>query len=367
MSTDTVVGRLRALRDELGDTHVLALVRIGFGLLLGHEAWLATETFRRVGFFGNYFHQPMLPEALVTSIWLYRLILGAQWATAAAIIVGRHARPALLVAASLLLYTMLCDRLSFHHYKHTMLTFSTLLAFTPCDRHLVLGRRGDDEAAPMWAANVIKAQVSVMYLASGGSKLFDPEWRGGLQMRGMVRSFARLVEHRGMPDDWVLTLQHPVVSSWLAKGAIATELSLAIFLWWPKTRRMALWVGLLFHLTISLMTPVLLFTAEMLIIYLIFATPDRQARVLRYDPARSSLAPVIKVFDWLGRYRLELSSNTILTVVDRDGTELEGIQAAACVFATIPILFVAWPAVALLARLTRPRADDPVAIPTPES
>ena len=182
-------------------------------------------------------------------------------------------------------------------------------------------------------------------------------------MRGMVRSFARLVERRGIPEDWILTLQHPVIAGWLAKGAIATELSLAVFLWWPRSRRLALWVGLVFHLTISLMTPVLFFTAEMLVIYLIFATPDRHARVLRYDPARSSLAPTIKALDWLGRYRLELASNTTLAVVDRDGTTLEGLQAAACVFGTIPLLFIAWPAVALAARMTRPRANDATAIP----
>jgi Vitamin K-dependent gamma-carboxylase len=355
MNRDAILGRLRELRDETGDTRLLAFVRIGFGLLLGHEAWLATDVYRRVGFFGSYFHQPMLPEALVASIWLYRLILGAQWATAVAIVAGRQARGALLVAASLLLYTMLCDRLAFHHYRHTMIAFSTLLAFTPCDRHLVVGRASDDEAAPLWAANAIKVQVSVMYLASGGSKLLDPEWRGGLQMRGMVRSFSRLVERRGIPDDWIAALQHPVVSSWLAKGAIATELSLAIFLWWPPTRRLALWVGLLFHLTISLMTPVLFFTLEMLLVYLVFVTPDREARVLRSDPARPPLAAIIEAFDWLGRYRLELTNKTTLVVVDRGGVEQRGIQAAACVFGTLPVLFLAWPAVALAARIARPR------------
>jgi hypothetical protein len=367
MSADGLVRRLRELRDETGDTHVLALVRIGFGVLFANEAWIATEHFRKVGFFGSYFHQPMLPEALVASIWLYRLILGAQWASAAAIIAGRQARPALLLAASLLLYTMLCDRLWFHHYRHTMIAFGTLLAFTPCDRHLVFGRAGEDAPAPLWAMNAIRAQVSVMYLASGGSKALDPEWRGGLQMHGMISHFSRLVEHRGIPDTWLDLMEQPAISSLLAKGAIATELSVAIFLWWQPTRRLAIWVGLMFHLVISLMTPVLFFTAEMLVIYLVFATPDREARVLRYDPARLPIVPIIKMFDWLGRYELELSEGATLTVVDRDGATLHGIQAVACVFGTLPILFLAWPLVALAARIARPRVDVPLATSTAES
>ncbi len=346
---------LRALRDQEGSALLLAFVRIGFGLLLLNEAWLATQQLRGPGFFGGYFHQPMLPEWLVVSEGPYRALVFAQWALAVAIVSGRAARPALLIAAALLVYTMLCDRLWFHHYRHTMAAFSTLLALSPCDRHLVLGRADVPGNAPLWAANAMKAQVSVMYLASGGSKVFDPDWRGGLMMRGMVASFSRLVQSRGIPGEWIDALQTPAAASLLAKGAIATELSLAVALWWPPTRRLALWVGVLFHLSISLMTPVQLFTAEMLCVYLVFVTPDRAARVLRHDPVRDHFAGIVESLDWLGRYRLEPAKGSPLTIVDRDGTELRGTQAAACIFGTLPALFLAWPLVAIIARVTRPR------------
>jgi uncharacterized membrane protein YphA (DoxX/SURF4 family) len=346
---------LRGLRDAEGDTVLLSLVRIGFGLLLVNEAWLATQQLQGPGFFGGYFHQPILPEWLVVSEGPYRAIVVAQWVAGIAIVSGRAARPALLVAASLLVYTMLCDRLWFHHYRHTMAAFSALLSFAPCDRHLVLGRAARSGVAPLWAAHAMKAQVSLMYLASGGSKLFDPDWRGGLMMRGMVASFARLVRTRGIPSEWIVALQTPVGASLLAKGAIATELSLAIALWWPVTRRLALWVGVLFHLSISLMTPVQLFTAEMLCVYLVFVTPDRGARVVRHDPRRDHVAGIVEAFDWLGRFRLESEKGATFTVVDRGGTELRGTQAAAVIFGAVPVLFLAWPFVALVALATRPR------------
>jgi hypothetical protein len=349
-----------SLRDQQGDTYALALVRIGFGLLLLNEAWLATQQVRFHGFFGGYFHQPMIPEGLVVSEGGYQVVVALQWAAAVAILAGRWARPALLLAAGLLLYAMLCDRLWFHHYRHTMLTFSTLLAFAPCDRALVLGREADEAPAPLWAASAMKAQVSLMYLSSGGSKLFDPDWRGGLMMRGMVANFARLVQSRGVPADWVAALQTPLGASILAKGAIATELSLAVLLWWPRTRRLALWVGLFFHLYISLMTPVQLFTAEMLCVYLLFATPDRSARTIRFDPARDHPIGLVESLDWLRRYRFEPSEGAELVVADRGGAELRGVQAAACIFGTIPLLFPLWPLLASLAWLAR-RGQSPSA------
>jgi hypothetical protein len=346
---------LVGLRDREGDTYLLAIVRIGFGLLLLNEAWLATQQLRGAGFFGSYFHQPMLPEWLVVSERPYEALVAAQWVAAIAVVSGRWARPALLLAAGLLLYAMLCDRLWFHHYRHTMLAFSTLLAFSPCDRELVLGRApaADQPAgagpAALWAANAMKAQVSLMYLSSGGSKLFDPDWRGGLMMRGMVANFARLVRSRGVPGDWVAVLQTPLGASLLAKGAIATEISLAIFLWWPKTRRLALWVGVLFHLSISLMTPVQLFTAEMLCVYLLFVTPDRAARSIRFDPERHHAVGLLESLDWLRRFRFEPEPGAELTIVDRGGAELKGPQAAACLFGTIPALLLGWPVVAISA------------------
>ena len=181
------------LRDEEGDAYLLGMTRIGFGLLLLNEAWLATKQLQGQGYFAEYFHQPFVPESLVPSESVYQAILVAQWVAAVLVLAGRAARPALLVGAALLVYTMLCDRLWFHHYRHTMAAFATLLAFTPCDRYLALGRPPDTSPGDRSGAqNAMKAQVSVMYLASAGSKLFDADWRAGLMMRGMITGLARL-------------------------------------------------------------------------------------------------------------------------------------------------------------------------------
>jgi hypothetical protein len=342
---EAVLGRLRALRDQTGDTFLLAVARVGFGLLLLNEAWLAMQQLRGAGYFGGYFHQPFLPEALVPSEGVYEVVLGAQFVAALLVVAGRAARPALLVAAGLLVYTMLCDRLWFHHYRHTMAAFSTLLAFAPCDRHLVLGLAPREGARPLWAQNAMKAQVSVMYLASGGSKLLDPDWRGGRMMLGMVAGFARTMRHEHVPEGLVAAMQTPLGGSLMAKGAIGTELALAFLLWWPQSRKLAIWIGLVFHLLISQLTPVRLFTIEMLLVYLLFATPDAGARVVRYDPKRHLFVHVIESLDWLRRFKLVAGAGSFV-VVDRDGQEQRGLRALATVVGALPVLFVAWPLVA---------------------
>ncbi|HEY6461581.1 MAG TPA: HTTM domain-containing protein [Polyangiaceae bacterium] len=353
MPRESLGERLRRLRDQTGDTYVLGLVRVGFGLLLLNEAWLATQQLRVAGYFGGYFHQPFVPEALVPSEGLYQAVLVAQWTAALLVVAGRGARPALLASAALLVSTMVWDRLWFHHYRHTMAAFCTLLAFTPCDRHFVAGKAPDERPGPLWARNAILAQISVMYLASGGSKLFDPEWRAGRMMHGMVRGFARVMQERGVPGSLVDAMQSPLGASVLAKGAITTELALAFLLWWPRTRKLAVWLGLVFHLAISQLTPVRLFTIEMLLVYLLWTTPDVRARTVRYDPKRPGLAQVIESLDWLRRFALVPAAGSPFVVVARDGQEKRGLRAAAEVIGALPALFFAWPLVALLARARR--------------
>ncbi|HEY8089383.1 MAG TPA: HTTM domain-containing protein [Polyangiaceae bacterium] len=332
-----------------GDTYLLGSVRVGFGLLFLNEAWLATEHFRGAGYFGHYFHQPFVPEALVPSETAYQVVLATQWIAAALVVAGRWARPSLLVSAGLLVASMLWDRLWFHHYRHTMAAFATLLAFASCDRHFVLGREGDETPGPMWARTAILAQISVMYVASGGSKLLDPGWRGGAMMRGMVRSVGSLLQARGFPASLVDAMQSPLGAGLLAKGAIATELGLAFCLWWSPARRLAVWVGLAFHVLISQLTPVRLFTLEMLLVYLLWATPDVAARVVRYDPERHSLVRLLPSLDWLRRYRLVPENGAALTVVDRGGEAKHGLPAVAVVCGTLPLLFPLWPLVAAAA------------------
>jgi len=210
-----------------------------------------------------------------------------------------------------------------------------------------------EPSGPVWAQSALRAQVSLKYFASAGSKLFDPKWRGGQMMQGMVKALARTMREHDVPASLIAAALTPLGASVLAKGAIATELSVACLLWWPRTRRLALWVGVGFHLIISQITPVRLFTIETLLVYLCFATPDAWARVVRYDPARHWLAPQIESLDWLHRFKLVSETGTALVVADRDRTEKRGLAALAVIAGALPLLFPLWLLVAALATVGR--------------
>jgi hypothetical protein len=89
-----------------------------------------------------------------------------------------------------------------------------------------------------------------------------------------------------------------------------------------------------------------LFTIEMLLVYLLFATPDAEARAVRYDPARHKLVGIIESLDWLRRFAFEKKKGAAFVVVDRGGAEKRGLGAATTVVGALPALFVLWPLVA---------------------
>jgi len=260
---------LRRWRDEEGDVSVLGLARVAFGLLLLANAVRALRELGR-GYFGEAFHWPLLPEALVPSRSHYASIVAAQLLLALLVVAGRwRAREALLASALLGAYVLLCDRLQFHHNRWALFCQCLLLSFAPCDRSFRFGPRLPC-VGPLWAARLVGLQLSIIYVASGGSKLLDPDWRSGLVMLERFHLYASQAIAAGVPASIMETLARPAMASVLAKGAIATELFLAIGLWPARTRLFALCLGTAFHLVIEATSRVESFTWLVLASYLVF-------------------------------------------------------------------------------------------------
>ncbi len=353
--------RFFAWQREVGETHALGVTRLAFGLLLFAQSLGAAETLAKQGYFGDSFHLPFLPEAWVASRALYTGIVATELLAAALVTVGYLARPALVVCASLGLYTILCDRLQYHHNRYALLCYAALLALTPCDHALSLGpergRRGE-----LWGMRLAALQVSIIYLASGGSKLLDDDWRGGLVLGDRFVRYGGMAIAKGVPEALVELSTRPWVASALAKAAIATELALAFALWGRRTRIVALYWGLLFHLTIQVTSNVELFTWTTLASYGLFVTPDTHARKLFFDPTRTRsvvAARLVRALDWFARFEVKpwspdgLRDGHTLVVVRRDGSRATGVGALAMVARCVPALFLLWAPLALVASFTR--------------
>jgi hypothetical protein len=357
-----MIERLRAWESEIGDTYVLGFVRALIGIFLFWQGLVAAQELTNVGYFGDYFHIPFLPESLVPSRAVYTVVLTLRLVLAALVTVGHRARPALLASAFLGQYVMLCDRIHYHHNRYALLCFAFLLSFAPCDRSFSISSQGASRAGPLWAQRLAQAQVSMIYLASGGSKLFDPDWRDGRVIYDRFARYGYQALERGVPKEVVDFMSRADVTSALAKLAIATELFLVLGLWMKRTRVFALWWGCWFHLVIEATSRVELFTWLMLTCYCLFVTPDVAARKLYFDPSRAFgkvYSRAIAALDWLARFEVRpwapdaLKKGHVIVVVRRDGTRATGIGALAMVARCIPLLFPLWAPLALIASFTK--------------
>src|SRR5947209_3358302 len=88
-------------KDEIGDGYVLGAVRVALGALLGWHALTSAEELAQLGYFGDFFHVAMVPEALVPSHRMYAVVLALRVCLAVMVMFGVWARPALGVSALL--------------------------------------------------------------------------------------------------------------------------------------------------------------------------------------------------------------------------------------------------------------------------
>ncbi len=356
---------LKAWQEELGDTYVLGLVRAVLGAMVFWETLGWARELVTIGYFGDRFHLPFIPEQAVPSRSAYTALLALMGVLSALAALGIRARAALGASALFGVYVLLCDRLVYHHNRYALFCISFLVALAPCDRSfLLLG--GDvgvsSRIGPLWAQRLAQVQLSIIYLAAGTGKLRDADWRGGLVLADRIARHAGEALGRGVPHAVIDFLTSSVTASALAKLAIATELFLAAGLWLRRTRVLALWWGTMFHLVIEVTSHVELFTWLVLTVYALFATPDVRARKLFFDPSRpmgAHLARAVRLLDWLLRFDVQpwqpdrLRTGHALVVVRRDGSRATGIRALAMVARCVPLLFPLWAPLAFVASFTK--------------
>ncbi|HEX7664551.1 MAG TPA: hypothetical protein VF407_08575, partial [Polyangiaceae bacterium] len=142
---------------------------------------------------------------------------------------------------------------------------------------------------------------------------------------------------------------------------------IAIGLWLRRTRRAALWWGMLFHFMIETTSQVELFTWVTLVAYGFFATMDDRARTFAFDasvPRGRILGRLVRAFDWLSRFEVvgwkedDVGGAHLVVVTNRDGTKSTGFSAVIAIAEALPILFPLWAPLALVGTfLTKEKAS----------
>jgi hypothetical protein len=172
-------------------------------------------------------------------------------------------------------------------------------------------------------------------------------------------------QHGAQLADWYAGfLTSPLTASLASKAAISLELFLAVGLWVPRLRAFALWAGVVFHLMIQASARVELFSWLMGVAYVAFVTPELRERTVRVNAAKPlgrTVAFVVPWLDWLARFRLEAQptgEGSAVVAVDRDGREATGLGVLGALGRGLPVVYLAWPLLAVLGR-SRPRLTDP--------
>lgn len=355
--------RVRALLDEERPTLLLGFARVALATLLLMNTQRLADELDRNGYFAHYFFMPVVPESWVPSASTYALLLGLKAAGALLALIGVVPRAGLFSAAAIGLYLLACDRLQYHNNRYSTHLIALLIALTPCHQSFnlwqLIWRRAREARGPYWAVRLAQLQVSLIYLASGVGKLFDADWRGGQVMHLRFLSASRRAS--GVIAE---LLASPLFGSLASKAAIATEIFVAIGLWLPRTRPLAFFMGIVFHLGIQASARVDLFSWLMLSSYMLFVTPELRERRVQYDPSDArarAIASLVAALDWFRRFAREAvpgasARGKSLRVFDRDGGERTGLDLVVTLFRALPLLFPLWLPLWILARFRRPRA-----------
>jgi hypothetical protein len=358
--------------DERRETHLLGLARVAFALMYAQHASKLLRLTLANGYFGDHFHISIVPEAWVPTRSVYLALLTLQILAALVAALGPLARPLLLLASSIGLYLFCCDRLDYHHNRYVLHLLVFLLSFTPCDRSFRAFSPklpAPQRVQPVWAQRLIQVQISLVYLASAGSKLLDADWRGGqvLLLRYQTIGPWWIAHGHPVPEPLLRVLNSSTFADLSSKAAICTELFIALGLWFGRARAFALWLGVLFHLGIELGANVELFSYVMWASYLVFCVPELRERKLFYDSRLGfgrTVGRALRYLDWLARFEVspardEARARWGLSAIDRDGQKAEGLGALVLIARAVPALFPLWLPLLAFQRFTHARRSVP--------
>jgi hypothetical protein len=229
------------------------------------------------------------------------------------------------VACAVALYLVVLDAVEFGHNRAFLVWLLFGLSLLPA------GAIG-----PWWPVLMLRVIVSSVYLTSATTKLFNPDWRSGLVLYDRVQRYRHTIPFDGWPYDVVTSRAFHTVFS---PTAIALELAIGLGFWFARTRLAAIWLALLFHLSIEIAAEVQTFSYSAAVATLLWVVPSCGDRTL---VASGRLRGVVTRLDWLQRFRVvDPEPSEAVVLHDRDGRARHGPDATLTTLSRLPLLFFA--------------------------
>jgi hypothetical protein len=347
--------------DRPGSVRALALLRIALGpVVLGHLGPFLADSLRGTTYDERFNTpwsgwMPEVPGAVqVALVWT-----GAV--AAVALCLGWRTRLVAPLTFVCVAGNFFLSQTHFRHNRAFLLFLLAAVALGESGRVLSLDARrrrrearAQDDRATIWPIWLLRAMASSVYLASGVSKLVDPDWLGGLVLWDRAVRYQGFVHDR-LPGPLADVVVDIVTARWVhavtSPIAVAMELFIGIGLWLGRARLAAIWVAVFFHLSIELAAAVEVFSLAAIAALVIWATPATRDRTVLVRDGRW-----IRRLDWLARFRVDDGPGRTTTVVDRDGEHLTGTVARWFVVSRLPLTAVVGiPGLALARRRERVR------------
>ena len=140
---------------------------------------------------------------------------------------------------------------------------------------------------PAWPLWLLRFEASVVYGASGVSKLFDADWFSGrVTWIRVLNVQDRIAAESPLPDWAIDVLADRSFHTVAAKLIIATEIFIAVGLWLRRTRYAAVFLAVIFHVFIQVTASVQVFSFLAIAALAIWAVPATRDRELHLRSRR---------------------------------------------------------------------------------
>jgi vitamin K-dependent gamma-carboxylase-like protein len=345
---------------RVGDLRAVAVLRVVLGPVVLLHLWPFLQDARDGVSYDDHFWHPYASWMPQPSAGLWQAMLWAGVGAAVLMSLGLLTRLATATAFAVVAGNLLLSTTHFGHNRTFLAILLGGMALLPVGHQLSVdawwrrnrGRAYATAVSPLWPLMLLRVQVSLVYLASGTSKLIDPDWFGGLVLWDRVVRNQHHLEPTPLPGWSIDLLTWRPLFYVVAPVVVLSELFVGLGLWGRRTRLAALWVAVLFHVSIEVTASVEVFSLAGIAALAIWVTPVTRDRTLVVPYGARVLPTIVRALDWFARFRIveaEPDQRTV-AVVDRDGTTLTGRAAGCLVLSRLPLTFPLLPVLALVGR-----------------
>lgn len=259
------------------DARPLAAARILVGLVsIGFTfEWVITLARAASGKFLTLPVSAYLPPPTLSLVWV---LLAVSVGASIAMVLGIAGRVPALLVAGVSAFVLLIDQQTYSNHLVLLMMLALFLGCSGAAQAWTVSRTKRATRVPAWPAFLIKVQITTLYVWTAVAKI-NPQYLSGEVLQTYLQPWVPIPE-----------TMLPAV----ALASIATEAFLAVALWIPRIRTLALVTGAALHVGIVVMldspAPLVGFGVLMLSGYILFAWNPRHAESSAPAPSKKQPA-----------------------------------------------------------------------------